>query len=335
MLQFKNGTPFQGTISLMPDVEGIDTIFAVVKATLDLGERLSLAEKQLPVTLADEYHGEPGKSSIKNPSNVSLTKLATDVLLLGTAYPPRGRPVTHMDVLLTAGPLRKTIRVFGDRVWEKRGVVPSMSNPAPFETMPLVWERAYGGMDNKGRELRAEVRNPVGRGYHAKDGEKELNGSPLPNLEDPAELISSLKQSPAPACFGPICGHWEPRLSFAGTYDERWQQERAPYLPTDFDSRFLQLAPPGLVAPGYLQAGDWIEANGVTPSGSLRVQLPPVRIDVTYIVDGSPQAVPANLDTVLIEPDQNRLALVWRAALRCDKKALRVHEIRAIAQKAA
>jgi len=240
-----------------------------------------------------------------------------------------------MDVSLTAGPLRKAIRVFGDRVWEERGVVPSMSNPAPFEAMPLVWERAYGGMDNKGKELRAEARNPVGRGYHAKDGEKELNGSPLPNLEDQADLITSWKQSPAPACFAPICGHWEPRLSFAGTYDPQWQRERAPYLPSDFDSRFFQLAPPGLVASGYLQAGDWIEAKGVTPSGILRVQLPPVRIEVTYLVDGSPQPVPANLDTVLIEPDQNRLSLVWRAALRCDKKALRVNEIRAAAQKAA
>ncbi len=335
MLQFKNATPFQGTISLMPDTEGIDTLFAIVKATLIVGERLSLAEKQLPVTLADEYHGEPGKSSIKNPSNVSLTKPATDVLLIGTAYSPRGRPVSQMDVALTACALRKTIRVFGDRVWEKRGVVPSMSNPVPFESMPLIWERAYGGLDNKGKELRAEVRNPVGRGYHAKDGEKELNGSSLPNLEDPADLITSWKQSPAPACFAPICGHWEPRLSFAGTYDAQWQQERAPYLPSDFDARFFQLAPPGLVAAGYLQAGEWIEAKGVTPSGSLRVQLPPVRIEVTYILDGSPQPVPANLDTVLIEPDQNRLVLVWRAALRCDKKALRVNEIRAAAQKAA
>src|SRR6266571_7652873 len=126
MLQFKNTTPFQGAIYLIPDAAGIDTVFAVVKATLVLGERLSLAEKQLPVTLADEYHGEPGKTSIKTPSDVSLTKLATDVLLLGTAYAPRGRPTTQMDVSLTAGPLRKTIRVFGDRLWERTRVAHAM-----------------------------------------------------------------------------------------------------------------------------------------------------------------------------------------------------------------
>src|SRR2546422_10088973 len=144
MLQFKNNTPFEGTIYPMPDAEGIDTVFAVVKATLVLGERLALAEKQLPVTLADQYHGEPGKTSIKTPSDVSLTKPATDVLLLGTAYPPRGRPTTQMDVSLAAGPLRKTIRVFGDRVWERRGGVPSRSNPPAFVTRALAWGRAAG-----------------------------------------------------------------------------------------------------------------------------------------------------------------------------------------------
>src|SRR5439155_19687929 len=236
----------------------------------------------------------------------------------------RGRSASQIDVSVSVGPLRKTIRVFGDRVWEKRGVLPSMSNPVPFQTMPLVWERAYGGLDNKGTEQRAEARNPVGKGYHSKDGEKPLDDSPLPNLEDPADLITNWKQSPAPACFAPICGHWEPRLSFAGTYDELWQQQRAPYLPRDFDSRFFQLAPPGLVVPGYLQSGAWIEARGVTPSGTLRVQLPPLRIEMTYVIDGSPQPMPANLDTVLIEPDHNRLVLVWRTSLRCDKKALRV-----------
>src|SRR2546422_10223601 len=127
MLQFKNTAPFQGTIYLIPDAEGIDTLFAVVKATLVLGERLTLAEKQLPLTLADEYHGEPGKTSIKPPSDVSLIKPATDVLLLGTAYAPRGRPTTQMDVSLAAGSVRKTVRVFGDRVWERAGVVHSIS----------------------------------------------------------------------------------------------------------------------------------------------------------------------------------------------------------------
>jgi len=141
MLQLNNGTPFQGAIYLMPDPGGIDTLFTVVKATLVIGETLALAETQLPVTLADEYHGEPGKSSIRTPSDVALTKPATDVLLIGTAYAPRGRPATQMHVSVSAGGVRKALRVFGDRVWEQRGIGTALSSPATFETMPLVWER--------------------------------------------------------------------------------------------------------------------------------------------------------------------------------------------------
>jgi len=335
VLQFKNGTPFQGTIYLIPDADGIDSLFTIVKATFALGEKLSIVEKQVPVILADAYHGEPGKTSIKQASDISLVKPGTDVLLLGSAHAPEGRATTQMDVSLAAGPLRKTIRVFGDRAWERSGMGHGISSPAPFETMPLVWERAFGGMDRKGSEPRAEARNPVGTGYRARDGEKPLDGLPLPNLEDPGESIGAWKQTPAPAGFAPICAHWQPRQEYVGTYDEQWMKQRAPYLPKDFDARFCQLAPPGLVAPGYLEAGTPVEVRGATPSGLLRLQLPPVRVEVTYLLDGAPHVRPANLDTVLIEPDENRLVLVWRAVMQCDKKALRVNEVRTAALKAA
>ena len=334
MLQFKNTTPFSGTISLMPDEQGVDTLYTIVKATLTVGDKLSLAEKQLPVTLADEYHGKPGASSIKTPSDISLIKPAADVLLLGTAYPPGGRPTSQMDVTLAVGPVRKTVRVFGDRVWQKGGVGHGISRPAPFERMPLVWERAFGGLDQVEGEQRGEPRNPVGAGYRARDGDTPLHGLRLPNLEDPEDLISSWKQTPAPAGFAPLAPQWEPRKSFAGTYDERWQAERAPYLPDDFDARFFQLAPPDLVV-SSLHPGDWVQVQGASTSGMLRFQLPPVRIEITYVTDGAPQPVPAKLDTLVIEPDQQRVVLVWRGALRCDKKALRVHEVRAAALKAA
>lgn len=335
MLQFVNDTPFQGTILLLPDRDGIDSLFTVVKGTFTVADRPLPAEEQLPVVLADEYYGEPGASSIKVPSDVSLVKPATDVLLVGQAYAPGGRPAAVMDVSLTVGPLQKIVRVFGDRFWQSDGVGQYATEPQPFQTMPLVWERAFGGVDRAGSELRAEVRNPVGAGYRAHDGEKELDGLPFPNLEDPNEPITSWKQSPAPACFAPICAHWQPRQSYAGTYDEGWQRQRAPYLPKDFDPRFFQLAPPGLVAPGYLQGGEWVEVRGATASGILSFQLPAVNLSVTYVLDGNPNVQPANLDTVIIEPDENRVILVWRAVLQCDKKALRVSEVRAALPEAA
>ena len=105
-------------------------------------------------------------------------------------------------------------------------------------------------------------------------------------------------------------------------------ESRAPYLPRDFDARFCQIAPAGLVTQGHLRGGELVHLTGFTPNGAIQLQLPTHRVEVTYLLDGTEQSRPALLDTLVIEPDARRVILVWRAALPCDKKALRVKEIR-------
>jgi hypothetical protein len=329
MLQFSNKTPFSGTIFLSADPAGIDTAYTVVRGTFVLTERLAPADDQVPVSLKDEYHGEPATSSIKRPSDAALMKPGTDVVLLGHAHAPQEKPTWQMDVSLAVGPVAKTVRVSADRVWESGAAGAAVAWVEPFVRMPLVWERAYGGNDETEHGPSADPRNPVGRGFRARTGSKPLAGLALPNLEDPASLVTSPKDAPAPAGFAPIAAHWEPRKAYAGTYDEAWQARRAPYLPADFDPRFFQIAAPGLTAVPHLQGGEPVEVLGATPSGSLRFQLPRVRVNVTYLLDNSPTLQPASLDTVIVEPDVLRLTLVWRAALACDKKALRINAIEA------
>jgi hypothetical protein len=331
MLQFKNSTPFKGSFMLLPDPDGIDSLFTVVKATFTLAEKPVLAEEQLPVAVEQEFYGEPDQSSIKSPCDVSLMKPATDVLLIGKAHAPGGRPTTWMDVSLSVGALRKAVRVFGERVWKTgtRELSYSISEPQPFETMPLVWERAFGGIEQTVRPVAAEVRNPIGTGFRTSEVQQSIAGVRLPNLEDPASPITTWNQRPQPAGFAPVCAHWEPRRSYAGTYDEEWQKHRAPYLPKDFDPRFLQLAPPGLVAAGYLKGGEPVELRGVTRSGMMRFRLPQAKLKVTYQLDDSPQERPAHLDTVIMEPELSRFTLTWRSVFPCDKKALRVGEVEA------
>lgn len=335
MLQFRNDTGLAGTILAAPDPDGIDSLYAVVKGTFALDDLdgtgvPAVAEEQVPPVLADEHWDDPVETSIRVPSDLSLVKPATDVLLLGTAYAPAGRPVEWMDVTLTVGPVRKLVRVFGDRVWRASGTGGyAPSSARPFESMPLVWERAYGGTDTAKDQPRAEARNPVGAGYRAPDGEKPLDELPLPNLEDPYDPIRSWKDPVAPAAFAPVAPSWEPRRSRAGTYDEPWQKTRAPYLPADFDPAFFQLAPDGLVAPRYLQGGERVQLMGASPRGGLHFRLPVLRIEVDYRLDDRTETRPANLDTVLIEPDESRVTLVWRTVLACDKKLLKVREIAA------
>ena len=67
---------------------------------------------------------------------------------------------------------------------------------------------------------------------------------------------------------------------------------------------------------------------GATPAGVLRFRLPLVDLSVTYLLDRVAHTATPALDTVLIEPDADRVQLVWRAVLPCDKKALRVSAVR-------
>jgi hypothetical protein len=329
VLQLKNLTPFEGTLLVMPDADGIDTVFTVIKATFALADGLPLASAQLPVTLAAQYHGDPGTSSVRVPSDVCLAKPGTDVLLLGSAWAPAQRPVRWMDVSLTVGAVSRTVRVFGDRHWEDGPAGAAASAPEPFVRMPLVWERAFGGADETPKGPVADARNPVGTGFRAPDGSKLVDGLPLPNLEDPVAPISSWKERPQPACFAPLAAHWQPRVSYAGTYDAAWQKTRAPYLPADFDARFFQLAPPSLVSAPHLTGGELVDVRGTTPHGWLQFNLPFVNLGVSYRLDSGVRERPALLDTVIVDSDVARLIMVWRAALPCDKKVLAVREVQA------
>lgn len=338
MLQLQNDTPFKAQLAVFPDERGIDCAYVTVKGTFTLDRRPVPAEKQEPVLLKDEYWKEPTDSSVRWAGEVHLSKPGTDVVLNGNARTPDGRKAPQLDVTLSVGSRTKTVRVFGDRVW-KPGLVGmvAMSTPEPFAQMPLVYERAFGGMhavgDKEGTVL-YEPRNPVGRGFVGKRSGKDLKDLPLPNLEDPADLIRGVKDTPTPAGFGFIAASWEPRRSYAGTYDEAWTKSRSPYLPKDFDPRFLHAAHPDLVFERYLAGGERIEVTNVSTEGPLRFELPRLELATTVRLKGQDLKPALNLETVLIEPDEKRLTLVWRAAVPCDKSALKLERV-TIAQAAA
>jgi hypothetical protein len=331
MLQLDNQTPFKSVMAVLPDQDAIDTLYVILKATLTLRPRLALAPEQMPPTLADEYHGDPTSSSLKKVSEMHIGKRGTDVLLTGRAWAPAGRATPEVWVRLTVAERQKTIRVFGDRSWTRDG---NPSTPAPFEAMPLVWERAFGGIHQLADRCLGEERNPAGVGFAGQRDAAELLGQPVPNLEDPAAPLERLGQNPAPACFAPVAPHWLPRRAFAGTYDQQWQRKRAPYLPADFDRRFLQCATAEMTFDRFLQGSEPVEVRGVTPDAPISLTLPVANLEINVRVAGQTERPIANLETVLIEPDENRLCLTWRAALPCDRKVLKVEKVTVTRQRA-
>jgi hypothetical protein len=323
MLQLENQTPFKATFAVLPDRAGIDTLYVIIKATVNLRPALSLADVQVPPTLADEYYEDPAVSSLRYGTEMHIGKLGTDVLLIGRAWAPDKRPVQRMQVGMRVAERQKLILVTGDRVWQDG--VPS--SPQPFESMPLIWERAFGGIHRDGDTVAAEERNPVGCGFAGGRSASAMQGLPVPNLEDPAAPLQQVGQAANPACLAPIAPSWLPRRAYAGTYDERWQRSRAPYLPDDFDPRFFQAAVPEFSFDRYLQPGEQVHAVGVTPDGPILFAIPDSLLSVTVTVAGAAQAPDVNLETLSIEPDENRACFTWRAAVPCDRKALKVEKI--------
>lgn len=326
MLQLDNQTPFHAVIAVFPNRDAIDTLYVILKATLSLRPKLALAPVQVPTTLADEYYGDPTTSSLKQVSEMHIGKPGTDVLLVGRAWAPGGRAVQESWVRVSVAERQKTIRVWGDRTWLSDG---TPSPALPFEAMPLVWERAFGGTQELTDRIVAEERNPVGIGLVAGRHAEEIVGWPVPNLEDPTTPLQRQGQNVIPVCCAPIAAHWLPRRAFAGTYDATWQRKRAPYLPTDFDPRFLQCAAPELAFDRYLQGTEPVEIQGATPEGPISFPLPVGGIQVDVRIGGAVEQPPVNLETVLIEPDDNRMCMTWRAALPCDRGILKIQKVTA------
>jgi len=323
MFHLKNDTPFVSQIFVFPDLRGIDTLCVVVKATFDLAPGTPVAETQQPVTLTDAYWGEPGKSSLKYSTEAHLEKPGTDVVVLGEACAPLDRPVSELFVRVSVAGRSITLKVFGDRHWKKglTGVAPG--SPKPFVRMPIVYERAYGGshvIDKAAGRIMTETRNPVGIGFPGGTETREPADARLPNIEDPRNLIKTPKDRPLPAGYGCIAPSWEPRASYAGSYDEKWQKTRAPYLPEDFDPRFFHAAHPDLVFPGYLKGGEPVAMTNLSPKGERKFNLPVCEPRIEVRIMRRYETAKACLETVLLEPADERLCLVWRSATSCEKK---------------
>jgi hypothetical protein len=334
VLHVANETPFAASLFVAPDLAGIDTAWTVVKATFEIGPgSVRVTSGQVPVATGDECWGDPRSSSIRYAGEVHPAKPATDVVLVGSGHAPGGKPVAGFGVSLTVGPLKKVVHVHGDRSWQRGIVGPSISKPQPVTEVPLQYERAFGGRhDLPNGDFVADLRNPVGRGFMGKRSASDVIGLPLPNLEHPKHWITSPSDKPPPACFGFIAPWWEPRRRYTGTYDEAWRRTRAPYWPLDLDPRFFQTAPTDQVVTG-LRGGEPVEILNASPRGVQRFGLPTVELDVAVRIGREQLRPRLQLETLLLEPDQDRFSLTWRGAVACDKRSLRVESV-AVALKA-
>ena len=327
MLQLENRTPFEANLAVFAAPDGVETAYGAIKATFHLRHGAPvLAPRQAILLPADVFWGDPAATSLRAAGDVGLCKPATDVLVTGPALATR--PTTSMDVAIRVGPLERRLRIFGDRRWVRGKENWNCTDPEPFASMPLRWELAFGGTSPQraGSVPQRDPRNPVGKGFLTEEG-GDPQGLPLPNIENPADLLREPYGRPVPVCSAPIAPSWLPRRGFAGTYDDAWRATRAPFLPLDFDARYFNVAAPDFVAPAYLEGGEDVRIEGCTEGGAWVFQLPRPQIRVQWEFDGRTIDALPRLETVLVEPDLARLQLLWRAALPLGKKTLRLKRL--------
>jgi len=315
----ENLTPFAFDLLFVSDESGRPILAPVAKATYEIrqGGVIAPAEKQMPLNLGGEFATKNPESSYKYEPETAFFKPATDVILIGHAVAPR-RAASSVTVNLAVGPVAKSVRVFGDRVWQSTFGGTYISDPEPFETVPLVYERAFGGSDRTHPDPSHhtfERRNPVGAGFRSK--REKIDGVRLPNLEDPRHPIREWSDTPPPAGFGFISPDWQPRAAWAGTYDDKWTKERLPLLPADFDRRFFNSASPGLVAPGYLRGGEPVLVENAASEARLSFDLPgtPPPLCSLELVGRAHRQVEMKLDTVIVNTEESLLILIWRSYL--------------------
>ncbi len=364
-----NADPDPAPTQIVRCVKSIDGklwLACVVKRTYMLfGSGLVLADEQVPLLLEpdietdehDRYH------TLIDDADVIAPKIATDVIVVGRAHAP-GR-VREMTVSVAVGKNARILRVVGERRAEVsiEGRV-RFSSPEPFESMPLSWDLAYGGYDayaqdeldpperRNGRRVEASPRdegvfayprNKVGRAYFLDVDRDRADGSLLPQIEDPGDLLTPERffvpapgawiDAPAAAGLGWVPHTWYPRMMRClGAFLEHDPPVRpiremvfadgadltGPFRKNEMLVRGLQGAAPGMACE-RLRGDEVVILRGMRRGQEeVRFSLPGEVPRMSVRPPGAPKVFTpeAGLQTVKIDAEAGRVVMVWCGTLR-------------------
>jgi hypothetical protein len=317
-----NATKLVAGYTMATDKTGREWLVVVAKGTYGIPDHPDrapeLLSEQMPLVTTDVFAGKPGVSAPLYEIDFAPPKPRCDVLLNGNCYAPGGRPAPSVEVAMQVGSLTKSFRVVGPRSYKAGLLSCKPGKPQPFTVMPITYDNAYGGVDRTNADPAKHQWYPLnhaGVGYHPKAKAKELNGKPLPNTEELNNPIRRSDGNYKPMAFGPVGRAWQQRIWWAGTYDQKWLDDQCPFLPEDFDMRYFQSAAEDQQI-DYPRGGEEVVLKHLTPQGRTTFRLPAdVRLPVLFFSrEGGMTEAPAVVDTVLLEPDNGRFILVWRAA---------------------
>ena len=169
--------------------------------------------------------------------------------------------------------------------------------------------------------------NHAGSGYHEHTAAKYLDGKRMPNTEESGHPVTRPNGKYRPMAFGPIGRAWQPRPTFAGTYDQEWLDNVFPFLPADFKEEYYQAAPADQQM-DYPKGGEDVVLENLTPGGRTIFKIPNLDVPIEFVLrSGQPKEMIAVIDTVVIESDLGRFLLLWRASLPLRRNIFEVPQV--------
>ena len=327
-----NATNMKAGYSMGMEPSGRELLVVAIKGTFNIpakGKEACLSDEQIPLVEADEFTSEPGFSAPLYESDYAPRKPKCDVLLNGSAYAYKGKLARIIDVELKVGLMSKTIRVVGNRTW-KKGMIIHAGESEPFEKMPISYDNAFGGIDNTHQnpdKHKTYTFNPAGKGFFSNASLEQMEGKPLPNTEEINKEVTSPYGKYKPMALGPIGRGWEPRYKLAGTYDQNWIDNTFPFLPSDFKEEYYQAAPLDQQI-NYLKGGEKVVLKNLTPDNLTAFEIPKIEMPVVFFYKDYKQlTTEAIIDTLIIEPDENRFMMVWRCSVPLKKNMFEIVQI--------
>lgn len=332
-MHIDNETGFAAAFTGAMDSDGREHVVVVVKASFSFpqtsGAPCEVAEVQTPLLMADTFWGEPGYSAQREEMDFAHVKAKADILFDAVVHAPEGRPAERVRAGARVGNWAKSVEAVGNRVWLSGPSGARASGTRPFVSMPVSYGLAFGGVDSsdpKEDSPDAYAPNPAGRGWHKMSNLPHLTEQPLPNFEQPGEVVDTPWGTYQPAGLGPMARGWPQRLKYGGTYDQNWIDSVFPFLPADFDPRYYQAAPEDQQVP-HLAGGEQVTLINLTPEGKTEFSLPRQEMPVLFSRRRAEDvSISAPLDTVMLRPEQRLMDLTWRASLPLSRDIFEVTE---------
>lgn len=283
------------------------TLTLVCKVTFSLvpGTAVVAAEQE-EINEHDNHWDDDPEKSVYAPSDLAPYKPSPEVLLVGSAFAPRGEPVRSLLIRMVIGEWDKSVEVVGQRTMSPDG---SVVDGPRWTQMSLRYERAAGG---------EESWNPVGIDTSVTDPHGRHS---IPNLQPSAFQDPDQDGSMPPIGFGPLAARWPVRHDklehLASAFDEgQWTETP---LGMEFDGSYFQSAPEDQLLE-EIRADETIVLENLHPDVERFVtRLPGLKPRTRVEIDGMvPWELTLTADTLWIDTNRAICTVTFRGQLPLD-----------------